>query len=49
MKKYAIYVPGLIFVSVLHENGTVSDQYESNSCLSQAGLSSLLGRSHVNA
>ena len=24
--------PGLRFVSVLHENGTVSDRYENNSC-----------------
>lgn len=32
MKKHAIYGPGLRFVSVLHENGTVSDRYESNSC-----------------
>ena len=26
------YGPGLRFVSVLHENGTVSDRYENNSC-----------------
>lgn len=32
MKKHAIYGPGLRLVSVLHENGTVSDRYESNSC-----------------
>ena len=29
---YAIYGLGLRFVSGLHENGTVSDQYKSNSC-----------------
>ena len=27
-KKNAIYGPGLRFVSILHENGTVSDRYE---------------------
>ena len=27
-KKPIIYGPGLRFVSVLHENGTVSDRYE---------------------
>ena len=32
MKKHAIYRPGLRFVSVLHENGTVSDWYENKSC-----------------
>ena len=32
MKKHVIYGPGLSFVSVLHENGTVSDRYENNSC-----------------
>ena len=31
-KKHAIYGPGLSFLSVLYENGTVSDRYESNSC-----------------
>ena len=31
-KKHAIYGPGLRFVSVLHENGTVSDRYGNNSC-----------------
>ena len=31
-KKHAIYRPGLRFVSVLYEDGTVSDRYESNSC-----------------
>ena len=32
MKKHAIYGPSLRLVSVLHENGTVSDWYDSNSC-----------------
>ena len=32
MKKHAIYGPGLRFVSVLHESGTVSDWYENKSC-----------------
>ena len=32
MKKHAIYGPGLRFVSVLPENGTVSDWYENKSC-----------------
>ena len=27
-----LYGPGLRFVSVLLENGTVSDRYENNSC-----------------
>ena len=31
-KKHAIYGPGLRIVSVLHENGTVPDRYENNSC-----------------
>ena len=31
-RNVTIYGPGLIFVSVLRENGTVSDRYESNSC-----------------
>ena len=31
-KKHAIYGPCLWFVSVLHENGTVSDRYENNLC-----------------
>ena len=49
-KKRAIYGPGLRFVSVLHENGTVSDRYENNSCRvsdrhDRTGLSSFLGRS----
>ena len=54
-KKHAIYGPGLRFVSVLHENGTVLDRYESKLVLgqrptrSQTGLSSFLGRLHVNA
>ena len=41
----------LRFVSVLHENGTVSDRYERNSdpTRCQAGPSSLLGRSYVKA
>ena len=34
MKKHAIYGPVSVSVSVsiLHENGTVSDWYKSNSC-----------------
>ena len=31
-KKHAIYGTGLRFVSVLYEDCTVSDRYESNSC-----------------
>ena len=31
-KKHAIYGPGLKFVFVLHENGTVSDRCENNWC-----------------
>ena len=31
-KKHAIYGPGVRFISILYENYTVSDRYESNSC-----------------
>ena len=30
MKKHTIYGPGVIFVSVLHVNGSVSHWHESN-------------------
>ena len=32
MKKHVIYGPSLRFISVLHENGIVSDQYKNNLC-----------------
>ena len=31
-EEICIYGPGLRLVFVLHENGTVSDRYENNSC-----------------
>ena len=31
-RNITIYGDGLIFVSVLRENGTVSDRYDSDSC-----------------
>ena len=54
MKKHAIYGPSLRFVSVLHENGIVSDWYENNlsrvgPTRSQTSLSLFLGWSYVNA
>ena len=36
-RNITIYGPGLIFVSVLRESGTVSDRHESNSCRASDG------------